>query len=257
MAARASILLLGGLVSLLLIALLITQGSADSIVQRMDEFMMISQSDLLAASTVEETGQSLSLPAESKSVPKAFLLSLLVPGAGQFYTQVPGRGRFFVGTEVAIWAGFLGFHLYSDWKEEDYQLYAAEHASLDPRGKSQEYFEDVSLFMSMEAYNHRQIINFREDAELYSGDDFWEWDSDQSRREFDSLYRASTNAEHNAVILTGVALLNHLLSAMDAARSARAFNKEHASRNSAVQLSLSIQPQSRSSMVVVGLKRNF
>lgn len=257
MAARVGIFLKGGLVLLLLAMFLPNRATGHSIEELLDESMLASRGDLLAASASEQTRAPLSAALESKSAPKAFLYSLLVPGAGQFYAQASGRGRLFAGAEVAIWTGFLGLHLYSNWKEEDYQLYAAEHAGLDPGGKSQEYFEDVSLFMSMEEYNRRQLINFREGAELYLEGDFWEWDSDRSRRKFDSLYRASTNAKHNAVILTGVALLNHLLSAVDAARSVKAYNERHASRSSSIRLSLLVQPQSRSSMVVVGLKRSF
>jgi hypothetical protein len=257
MAARVGVFIRAGLALLMVAMFLPKQATGHSIGQLLDEFMMTSQGDLMAASAAEVTGRPLSVSSETKSVPKAFLFSLLLPGAGQFYAQAPGRGRLFAGAEVAIWTGFVGLHLYSDWKEEDYQLYAAEHAGLDPRSKSQEYFEDVSLFMSMEEYNRRQLKNFREGAELYSTSDFWEWDSDRSRREFDSLYRASTNAEHNAVILTGVALFNHLLSAVDAARSARAYNKRYASRTPSIQLSLSVRPQPRSSMVIVGLKRSF
>jgi hypothetical protein len=192
-----------------------------------------------------------------RSVPKAFLLSLLVPGTGQFYSQSPGRGRFFVGTELAILASYLGFRLYSDWKEEDYQLFAAAHAGVDTRGKSETYFEDVSLYMSMEEYNRQQLHDYREDAELYSGADFWEWDSQTSRREFDSLYRASSNAADNSVIMTGLGLLNHLLSAVDAARTARLFNKKQASAAGPVRFTFKIKPSPGSSVVMIGLKKEF
>ncbi|KPL19710.1 MAG: hypothetical protein AMJ92_01855 [candidate division Zixibacteria bacterium SM23_81] len=212
---------------------------------------------LRMSSVMAEAGEPISGQSNTKSVPKAFFLSLLVPGTGQFYAQAPGRGRVFLGTELAILAGFLGFRLYSDWKEEDYQLHAATHAGVNPWGKSKSYFEDVSLFMSMEEYNRRQLINFREDAQLYSGADFWEWDSQASRRKFDSLYRASTNAEDNSILMTGVGLLNHLLSAVDAARTAKAYNKKYASSPSPVQFTFKVKPFPGSSMVMVGLKKRF
>jgi hypothetical protein len=204
-----------------------------------------------------QAAEMLTESRQSKSVPKAFLLSLLVPGSGQFYSQSPGRGRFFLGTELAILAGYLGLRLYSDWKEEDYQLYAAAHAGVDSQGKSENYFEDVSLYMSMEEYNRQQLNDFREDAELYSGADFWEWDSQASRREFDSLYRASTNAGDNSVILTGLGLLNHLLSAVDAARTARLFNKKQASAAGPVRFTFKVKPSPGSSVVMIGLKKDF
>lgn len=257
MKAHTGLLWVAGLATSLLITFSPIQARSHSIVTLMDLSMVAQNSDRAMGPVAARTGEIILTSAESRSTPKAFILSLLIPGTGQFYTKAPGRGRIFLGTELAILAGFLGLHLYSDWKEEDYQLYAATHAGVDVQGKSKEYFEDVSLFTSMEEYNRQQLINFREEAQLYSGSDFWEWDSDSSQREFDSIYRASTNAEHNAIIVTGVVLLNHLVSAVDAARTARAYNKEHASRPSPVQLSLSVRPASGSSMVVVGLKRSF
>jgi len=197
-------------------------------------------------------------PAPSrKSVPKAFLLSLLLPGAGQFYAQAPGRGVLFAGTETAIVSTYVGFRLYSDWKKEDYQLYATAHAGVDPSGKSVNYYEDVSLYMSMEDYNRQQLLDFREEAELYSGSDFWEWDEDRSRQEFDSLLRSSSNARDNAVIMTGLGLLNHLLSAVDAARTARSYNSRQASVPVPVKVTFDVRPVPGSSLVMVGLEKRF
>lgn len=192
-----------------------------------------------------------------KSAPKAFLLSLLLPGAGQFYTQAPGRGMLFVGTETAIVSTYVGLRLYSGWKEEDYQLFAAAHAGIDPAGKSVNYYEDISLHMSMEDYNRKQLQDFREEAVLYSGSDFWEWDEDRSRREFDDLLRASSNARDNAVILTGLGLLNHLLSAVDAARTARSYNRRQASVENPVQVTFDVQPVPGSSLVMINLEKRF
>jgi len=257
MAAHVSILRAGTMAAVLLVMTWPTPAAGHSIVQLLDQSVMDAHWDLSAEPVLPDARELVSAAPEMKSAPKAFLLSLLVPGAGQFYAQAPGRGRFFVGAELAIWTGFLGFRLYSDWKEEDYRLYAAEHAGVDPRSKSQEYFEDVSLFMSMEEYNRQQLRDFREEAQLYAQGDFWEWDSEGSRRKFDSLYRASTNAEDNAIIMTGVGVFNHLISAVDAIRSAKAYNREHASRSAPVQFTIEMKPNPGSSTVMVGLKKNF
>jgi len=209
------------------------------------------------ASFPQRTARMIPPAPPRKSVPKAFLLSLLLPGAGQFYARAPGRGMLFVGTETAIVSTYVGFRLYSDWKKEDYQLYAAAHAGVDPAGKSVDYYEDISLFMSMEDYNQQELLDFREEAELYSGSDFWEWDEDRSRREFDSLLRASSNARDNAVIVTGLGLLNHLLAAVDAARTARSYNSQQASVPGPVQVTFDVKPVPGSSLVMIGLEKRF
>ena len=209
------------------------------------------------ASFSQRAAQMVPSAPPKKSVPKAFLLSLLLPGTGQFYSQAPGRGLVFASTETAILSTYIGFRLYSDWKEEDYQLFAAAHAGVDPRGKSVDYYEDISLYMSMEEYNRQQLLDYREEAELYSGSDFWEWDENRSRQEFDSLLRASSNARDNAIIMTGLGLLNHLLSAVDAARTARNYNKRQASVTTPVQVTFDVQPVPGSSVVMIGLEKRF
>jgi len=257
MTTRAAILWIIGVAAILLTALTPVQASGHSIFELMDRSIALQNDDLIShPAAVAGRGGDLT-GSRSISVPKAFLFSLLVPGTGQFYAQKPGRGRVFMGTELAILAGFLGFRLYSDWKEEDYELYAAAHAGVDSDGKSRGYFEDISLYMSLEEYNRQQIQDFREDAEVYSKADFWEWDSDQSRRKFDSLYRSSSNARDNAIIMTGIGLFNHLLSAVDAARSAKLFNKRQASNPTAIQFTFEVKPTSGSSLVMVGLKKKF
>lgn len=257
MRACVDVFCIAGLVAILLtIFTAVTAGGHTNVVPSHPSHVA-GQNVLRLSSVMAEAGGPISRHPKTKSVPKAFFLSLLVPGTGQFYAQAPGRGRVFLGTELAVLAGFLSFRLYSDWKEEDYQLHAATHASVDPRGKSKGYFEDVSLFMSMEEYNRRQLINFREEAELYSGTDFWEWDSEASRRKFDSLYRSSTNADDNSILMTGVGLLNHLLSAVDAARTAKSYNKKYTSGPSPVQFTFKVKPSPGSSMVMVGLKKRF
>jgi len=205
----------------------------------------------------ERAVQVISSSPRKKSVPKAVLLSLLLPGTGQFYAQAPGRGILFMGTETAIVSTYCGLRLYSDWKKEDYQLYAASHAGIDPHGKSVNYYEDISLYLSMEDYNRQQLQDYRENAELYSMSDFWEWDEDRSRQEFDSLLRASSNARDNAVIVTGLGLLNHLLSAIDAARAARSYNRQQASAPSPVRITFDVEPAPGSSLVMIGLEKRF
>jgi hypothetical protein len=209
------------------------------------------------ASFAQRTAQTIPSVSSRKSVPKAFLLSLLLPGAGQFYAQSPGRGLLFAGMETTIVSTYIGFRLYSDWKEEDYQLFAAAHAGVDPSGKSVDYYEDISLYMTMEDYNRQQLLDFREEADLYSGSDFWEWDEDRSRQKFDSILRASSNARDDAVIVTGLGLLNHLLSAVDAARTARSYNKRQASLPSPVKVTFDVQPAPGSSLVMIGLEKRF
>ena len=55
-----------------------------------------------------------------KSPQKAFLLSLLLPGAGQFYTESKTKAKIFVGSEASLWIGFLALQTVGSWKKSDY-----------------------------------------------------------------------------------------------------------------------------------------
>ena len=67
----------------------------------------------------------------AKSKWKALGLSIVLPGAGQYYTESRGKMIFFGGAETLIWSNFVGFRLYGKWKKEDYIGWAATHEFLD------------------------------------------------------------------------------------------------------------------------------
>jgi len=55
--------------------------------------------------------------------------------------------------------------------------------------------------------------------------------------------------------MTGIGLFNHLLSAVDAARSAKLYNKKLTSNPTAIQFTFKVKPKRGSSLVMVGLKK--
>ena len=62
------------------------------------------------------------------------------------------------------------------------------------------------------------------EAELYpvEADFFWEWDRDESRLRYRELRNASQHAQRQALYVTGLVVVNHLVSAIHAARVASA-----------------------------------
>ena len=51
-------------------------------------------------------------------------------------------------------------------------------------------------------------------------DFFWEWDQDASRERYRQLRNASSHAGRQALYMTGLVVVNHLVSAVHAARMA-------------------------------------
>ncbi len=165
----------------------------------------------------EETGY--------KSTNLGFLLSFLLPGSGQAYAQSKGRSAVFLGVEAAVWAGFFGLREYGGWLQDDYKLYAAEHAGVTLGGKDNEFFRSLAFYDSRDEYNRYQLWGEREKAQLYGDDCYWEWENPQARKKFKSIRDRSKTAYQKAIYMLGLALLNRVVSSIDAVRQVRNYNK--------------------------------
>lgn len=165
----------------------------------------------------EETGY--------KSTNLGFLLSFLLPGSGQAYAQSQERSAIFLGVEAAVWAGFFGLRGYGGWLKDDYKIYAAEHAGVTLGGKDDEFFRSLAFYESREEYNRYQLWEDREKAELYGKDYYWEWESSQARKRYKSIRDRSETAYQRAIYTLGLALLNRVVSSIDAVRQVRNYNK--------------------------------
>ena len=93
------------------------------------------------------------------------------------------------------------------------------------RGQGEdEYFDDLGFYASR--LEHNQFARYEDgpDAELYpvDADFFWEWDRDESRQHYRELRNASQHAYRQALYVTGLVVVNHLVAAIHAARVASA-----------------------------------
>ena len=160
---------------------------------------------------------------------KAFFMSLLIPGWGQHYTRSSNKMIAFFASEISLWMTYTGFELYSDWRREDYRNYAARYADVDLDGKTDSYFIDVGNFNSIYDYNAyklqwRQLAEYYEDVDPY----YWNWQSEDYRKEFDDLRIASDTAHNRATLILGFIMANHIISAVDALISANRYNNNQA-----------------------------
>jgi len=176
---------------------------------------------------------SPSIPIQSVSPPskaRAFLLSLALPGSGEYYAGSKKMAKIFFCAETALWAAFASFRIYGSWKEQDYQHTAVSHAGVTIRGKDHDYFVNIEKYDNIRAYNHA-MLQERNVAALYPEDGSydWDWDNDASRSRFRELRIASDNAFNRSIFVIGGIVLNHLVSGIDALRLAREAEKRHQS----------------------------
>ncbi len=162
----------------------------------------------------------------SKSKGKAFLLSLLLPGLGERYAGSKSKSQVFMAAEVSLWLSYAGFVTYRDWRKQDYETFAAAHAGVELRGKSDSYFIDLGNYQSIYDYNaaklrQRNLPEYYTDVETY----YWNWDSDANRARFEQLRISADKADNRALFAIGAVLANHVVSAIDAIWTVTRYNR--------------------------------
>jgi hypothetical protein len=164
---------------------------------------------------------------ESKSLKKALVFSLLLPGAGQHYLGNHTRARMMYVAEAGVWTAFAGFRIQGGMREDRYKemarLFAGVECEMDDDyalalahyGSSEEYNIDV---MREARYlypddRERQLAYF--DMHGYFGRCAWEWESPEKRKEFENTRTWSRESYRRAVLTTGFAVLNRVVSMVD------------------------------------------
>ena len=195
-------------------------------------------------------------PPSAKSLKKGLFLSALVPGAGQLYSGSKLKAAAFAAAEIAGWTLFVyysdrgdeiedEFHRFADqhWIEDEYWDWVYGHAMKDPEftGTSR---SDLEAMRDWEHDNFSHGLHRQKDQQYYEMigkyDQFnYGWDDsdiglldpdwNQSLRSERRLYYEERRDASNRALkkaTTGVTfvLLNHILSAAEAAWSIKVSN---------------------------------
>ncbi len=163
---------------------------------------------------------------EAKSVFKAVVLSLLLPGMGELYAGGFASGKYFLFAESGLWLTFTSFEVYGRWVQNDARKFAGSHASVQTDGKDDLFFINIANFNNVYDYNEKKLRD-RDLASLYdpNGPFFWQWDTEQSRTRFRDLRVKSDNILNNVRFVAAAIVVNHVASAINAARLAIGWNK--------------------------------
>ena len=163
---------------------------------------------------------------QKKNVGLAVLYSLLLPGMGEFYVGSYGIGKYFAIAEGALWLSLGSLHWYATWLQDDARRYAVQHARINLDGKDDEYFVDIGNFNSVYEHNE-EILRDRDAFKVYDPNStfYWNWDSDLNRETYRDL-RVSSDERFNDTRFVAAAIgVNHLISAINAARLTISHNK--------------------------------
>jgi len=203
----------------------------------MDSSVVFSRTALIPSTSESSTSDQPVPPSKAK----AFFLSFILPGAGEYYAGSKKMAKIFLGTEVLLWSTYISFRTYGNWKKSDYELFAVSHAGIHPSGKDHQYYVAMENYNSLREYNEAKLRQ-RNLADLYPEDKRynWQWDSKDSRKKFGTLRVASDRAFNRSLFVIGGVVINHLISGIDALRLAREEEKKF---NQRVQLGVAGLPE--------------
>ncbi len=162
-----------------------------------------------------------------KSVLKAGLLSALVPGGGQYYLGRRRTAKFFFAAEAATWVAYVSFHTYGNWKKADYIGYAAEHAHAQLAGKSENFLNWVGFYDNLREFNTMGRVSDPDRPYLENTPtNHWEWQSESERRMYRDLRNGSKESYRRADFMIVAAVVDRIISIVDAVRSASRMSRE-------------------------------
>ena len=161
---------------------------------------------------------------EEKSVVLAAGLSLILPGMGELYAENFETGKYFLIADGVLWLTYTGLSLSSTWVQDDADIYITQHAGAALEGKDDQFRVDVGNYLTVQEYNEAKL-RAREYSKLYDPVVYyWSWDSDPNRNEYRDLRISSDELERNATFVLGALVVNRLISAFVAGRSAASYN---------------------------------
>jgi hypothetical protein len=158
---------------------------------------------------------------EKKSRYRAALYSLLIPGAGQYYLGKKRTARYYFAAEAITWIGYLSFRTYGNWKKDDYIKFGAVHANAQLEGKSDEFLAWVGFYENIREFNTFGRVGDPDRPYLAdTPENHWEWQTPAYREAWRDIRNRSKEAYRRADFMIGVAIVNRVISVIDAIRSA-------------------------------------
>jgi hypothetical protein len=89
---------------------------------------------------------------EGKSLRKALLLSMVLPGGGQYYLGNDARAKAMFVSEAGVWAAFTGLRIQGRMRENRYEEMAELFAGVEG-GHDDDYYLMMAHYISSEEYN--------------------------------------------------------------------------------------------------------
>ena len=200
---------------------------------------------------IEKPQGSLNLE-PTKSPTKAFLYSALVPGSGQLYIGAK-RGYLQIAAEVGLLAAYFMTRSSAQSRREEYKDLVRDNIVFEGPTRIDYWdpIEDFEHATQYENWNHPYDSeatrartgkwHWKRDGEAFKDRPAKEVPASERRLEAFEMRMDANDKFQLAKTFLGIALLNHVVSAIDARIAAKSYNKKHSSLGLDLQTSFSLQ----------------
>jgi hypothetical protein len=189
--------------------------------------LMLRSEDFKSEALFDLTASKFEYTPPNNSGGSYFLSSLFIPGWGQYRQGRKNTALAFFGFELTMWSGIFAVKTYGQWLENDYRTYAILHADINPQGKNHAFYVNIGNYDSVDQFNQVQQLERDYDALYLSDEYYWRWDSPVNRGKFEDLRILSDSYQHSSMYFAGAIVLNHLVSAVEAAKHTPATENLH------------------------------
>ena len=177
-------------------------------------------------SQTENKAGSASAPRKVSMI-KAGLYSALLPGLGEYYVGHRSKAKIFFVVEAATWVSFFSLHFYGNWKEDDLVQFAAENANANLENKNDEFRDWVGFYDDIDQFNSLGRVQDQDRAYLVdNAENHWRWQSAEAQSTYRYLKNRSREAYRRRDFMVGLAVVNRLVSIIDAIRDAKRSQRE-------------------------------
>jgi len=172
------------------------------------------------------------------------LLSLLIPGLGEWRMGHHKAAKIFMGTEVIMWASYLSTLGYINVQQNDLKTFAATNAGVNTGDKDDQYWIDVGQANSIYAFNESKLLERDLNGRYEEGAGFdWQWQSEEDRRTYREKRLRRLDWKRTSTFVAGGIVLNHLVSAVDVLRIVRKRGKSDVAESRSSLLNFSYVPE--------------
>lgn len=185
-----------------------------------------------------------------KSPKKAFVYSLLIPGWGQKYCESHAiKSLAFLAIEAGMWMGYFKYHNDGNKKSDEFEAFADEHWIEGPNTSAESYRnwllggdhdEDTMTHQIPELRDQQYYEMIGKYDQFRAGwDDYWDnpaWYDTQdangvfihvspNRETYEFIRKDANDLLDRANKFVIISMVNHLISAFDAALAAKRYNR--------------------------------